>query len=78
MVSDCEPAPAGIPAGVSPGVPEPGAAEPLAGGPGGPARAAEPSLAVVAAEVALLQARLDELQRDLARLSGDDPSGAAQ
>jgi hypothetical protein len=29
------------------------------------------SLAVVAAEVALLQARIDELQAQLARLSGD-------
>jgi hypothetical protein len=38
--------------------------------------AAEPSLTVVAAEIALLQARLDELQRQLARLSGDDQSGA--
>ncbi len=36
---------------------------------------AEPSLTVVAAEVALLQARLDELQRQLAQLSGDDPPG---
>jgi hypothetical protein len=36
--------------------------------------ASEPSLTVVAAEVALLQARLDELQRQLAHLSGDDPS----
>lgn len=78
VVSDCEPAPAGRPADASLCVPEPGAVEPRAGGPGGPPRAGEPSLAVVAAEVALLQARLDELQRDLARLSGDDPSGAAQ
>lgn len=37
---------------------------------------AEPSLAVVAAEAALLQARLDEVQRQLARLSdGEPPAG---
>jgi hypothetical protein len=36
----------------------------------------QPSLAVVAAEVALLQARLDELQLQLGHLSGDDPPGA--
>jgi hypothetical protein len=40
--------------------------------------AGEPSLAVVAAEVALLQARLDELQRQLAHLSGDEPPGAGR
>jgi hypothetical protein len=34
---------------------------------------AEPSLALVAAEAALLQARLDELQRQLTRLSGGEP-----
>jgi hypothetical protein len=40
--------------------------------------ASEPSLTVVAAEVALLQARLDELQRQLAHLSGDDPPGGGR
>lgn len=43
-----------------------------------PGEGGEPSLAVVAAEAALLQARLDELQRQLARLLGDDESPAGQ
>ena len=68
---------AGVAGDPQPGFPEPAVPEPRAGTAALTA-AGEPSLAVVAAEVALLQARLDELQRQLVRLSGDDPSGAGR
>jgi hypothetical protein len=70
VTTDCEPAGSGVQAGSPSGGAETGAG----GAPLDPA--AEPSITVVAAEVALLQARLDELQRQLVRLSGDGSSGA--
>jgi hypothetical protein len=78
VTSDCEPAPSRTETGHDRGAAGPGAAVPGAQGPDGLTAAAEPSLAVVAAEAALLQARLDELQRQLARLSDEDPPGAVQ
>jgi hypothetical protein len=71
VVSDCEP-------DASPGLTEraPAAVSAERGDAIALTAAGKPSLAVVAAEVALLQARLDELQRQLAQLSGDDPPAA--
>jgi hypothetical protein len=68
VCSDLEPTPTATEAGGGPITVAPGAGEP-----GLDTTDAEPSLAVVAAEAALLQARLDELQRQLARLSGGEP-----
>lgn len=72
VISDCEPVPSEVEAVAAPAGPDPGVGQDELSGAG------QPSLTVVAAEVALLQARLDELQRQLAHLSGDDPSGADQ
>jgi hypothetical protein len=72
VLSDCEPAPSAVEAVAASAGPEPGVGESELSGRG------KPSITVVAAEVALLQARLDELQRQLAHLSGNDPSGADQ
>jgi hypothetical protein len=70
VASDCEP-------DASQGLTEraPAAADRGSGDATALTEAGEPSLTVVAAEVALLQARLDELQRQLAHLSGEDPPG---
>lgn len=51
---------------------------PETSGPGALTAADSPPLAVVAAEVSLLQARLDELQVQLARISGDEPPAGSQ
>jgi hypothetical protein len=76
VASDCEPAPAGTESDSGVYGAEGGWPELCTRGPDAPKAAAEPSLAVVTAEVTLLQARLDDLQRQLAHLSGEDPPGA--
>jgi hypothetical protein len=76
--SDCEPASSRNETNPGLDAPAAGANEPGTRGPDALTAAAEPSLAVVAAEVTLLQARLDELQRQMAHLSGEDPPGAVQ
>jgi hypothetical protein len=78
VASDCEPAPARTEIDPSLDAPEAGANELGTRRAGALAGGAEPSLAVVAAEVTLLQARLDELQRHVAHLSGEDPPGTVQ
>ncbi len=73
VASDCEPDPSQVLAARSPAAADRNTSDAMA-----PGAIGEPSLAVVAAEAALLQARLDELQRQLAQLSGDDPPGGGR
>jgi hypothetical protein len=71
VCSDLEPTPSDEEAGGGPIAVAPGTSEPRL-----ETTDAKTSLAVVAGEAALLQARLDELQRQLARLSdGEPPAG---